>query len=105
MNDYELQIKSYRHFIETGRYDNDPEGKKSALAIIKSLEPLAERTEEERIEMFNSGAFNEVLKAYTEVTLKNCKLDDDTIHRVMGELNYTLDMMTAKEVLKKYRGW
>ena len=101
MNGYQMIADSYRTLLEREK-DID---RASIESKIKALDFLATATEEERLELFNSGAFNEVLKAYTEVTLKNCKLDDDTIRQVMGELNYTLDMMTAKEVLKKYRGW
>ena len=41
--------------------------------------------------MFDSGAFSDILKAYCKKAMQNCKIDDDTIDRVMSEIKWLLD--------------
>ena len=41
--------------------------------------------------MFDSGAFNEVMAAYCKKAMLNCKVDDETIDKVMSEIKWLLD--------------
>lgn len=45
--------------------------------------------------MFDSGAFSDILKAYCKKAMQNCKIDDDTIDRVMREIKWLLDTEKA----------
>ena len=87
MNSYQSYIESYKQILESNRKDIDREYIKSE---IKALEPFAERTDEEIIKMFDSGAFRDILKAYCKKAMQNCKIDD-TIDRVMSEIKWLLD--------------
>lgn len=97
MNGYQMHIDAYRQVLESDRTDIDRDFIK---AEIKALEPFAERTEEERLRMFNSGAYNEVLKAYCRKAMQNCNIDDNTISNVMNEIKWLLDTVGATEIIK-----
>ena len=69
MNNFQSDIESYKQILDSNRTDIDREYIK---AEIKALEPFAERTEEEIIKMFDSGAFSDILKAYCKKAMQNC---------------------------------
>lgn len=98
MNGYEFTIAAYKQVLESDREDIDRDYIK---AKIKSLEPFAERTEEERVKMFDSGAFNDVLKAYCKVAMNNCKFKKEDIIDVIAEINFLLDTVSANEIIKR----
>ena len=97
MNGYEFTIAGYKQILESDRQDIDRD---YIRAEIKSLEPFAERSEEERLKMFDSGAFNEVLKAYCKAAMKNCEIKQEDISRVLREISYLLDTVKASEIIK-----
>lgn len=97
MNSYQSNIDAYKQILESDRKDVDRE---YIQAEIKSLEPFAVRTEEERLKMFDSGAFNEVLEAYCKKAMQNCHVDDNTVSDVMSELKWLLDTVTANQIIK-----
>ena len=98
MNGYQITIDAYKQVLESGRTDVNREFIESK---IKALEPFAERNEEERIMLFDSGAFNDVMNSYCRVAMQNCNVGADVISGVMGELNWLLDTVGANEILKK----
>lgn len=98
MNGYQLQIDAFKQILQTDRKDID---RNYIKAEIKALEPFAKRTEEERIQMFNSGAFNDVLKSYCRVAMNNCNVDEKLIHNVLREINCLLDEVRVSEIIKK----
>lgn len=98
MNGYGMTVESYKELLGSNRTDMDKEFLK---AEIKALEPFVERTEEEIIRMFDSGAFNGVLKKYCEVAMKNCGFEYEEISRVLAEIGCLLDEIRANEIIKK----
>lgn len=98
MNSYQMHIDAYKQVLASDRTDIDRDYIK---AEIRALEPFAERTEEERIQMFNSGAFNDVLKAYCRKAMQNCNVDSETISNVMNEVKWLLDTVSANEIIKQ----
>ena len=70
------------------------------MAEIRALEPFAEQTDEKIIKMFDSGAFNEVMTAYCKKAMLNCKVDDETIDKVMSEIKWLLDTEKASQIIK-----
>ena len=97
MNNFQSDIESYKQILDSNRTDIDREYIK---AEIKALEPFAERTEEEIIKMFDSGAFNEVMAAYCKKAMLNCKVDDETIDKVMSEIKWLLETEKASQIIK-----
>ena len=70
------------------------------MAEIRALQPFADRTGKKIIKMFDSGAFSDILKAYCKKAMQNCKIDDDTIDRVMSEIKWLLDTEKASQIIK-----
>lgn len=97
MNRFQLDIESYKQMLENNSKDIDRD---YIMSEIKALEPFAERTEEEIIKLFDSGAFNEVMTAYCKKAMLNCKVDDETIDKVMGEIKWLLDTEKASQIIK-----
>ena len=67
---------------------------------IRALEPFCERTPEEILSMFNTGIFNDVLKAYCKVALKDSEVSRMDYECVMGQLEWLLDSVSAQSILK-----
>lgn len=101
MNGYQMHIDAYRSLLEKDREDMCDADKEYIRAQIKALEPFAERTEEERRMMFDTGAFNDVLKSYCKVAMQNCDIDDKVISQVLEEVAWLLDTVCADKILKR----
>ena len=72
MNGYQMTADSYRTLLEREK-DID---RASIESKIKALDFLATATEEERLELFNSSAFNDLVKGYFKMAFDNLKLED-----------------------------
>ena len=70
------------------------------MAEIRALQPFADRTGKKIIKMFDSGAFNEVMAAYCKKAMLNCKVDDETIDKIMSEIKWLLDTEKASQIIK-----
>ena len=69
-------------------------------AEIKALEPFADRTQSEIYKMFDTGAFNDILKAYCKVALVESGINTSDIDTVLQILNYLLETITSGEIVK-----
>lgn len=98
MNGYKLLIDSYKAALEREDKSIDRD---FIHAKIRSLEPFSERTNEEIVRMFDSGAFNDVLLAYCRVAMQNCHLDQEKINEVLEEVRWLLDTTGANEILNR----
>ena len=98
MNGYQIHIETYKRVLEQNRPDID---KEHIQAKIKALEPFAERTETEIIQMFDTGAFNNITKAYCKEAMKNCGVNDEIITNVISELKSLFDTIEATEIIKR----
>lgn len=97
MNQYEMIAKNYKALMKR---DDSNISNAYYESKIKVYTLLANLTESEIIEIFNSGAFNDVLKGYCKAAMKNCNIPDDKIKEVMEELKWLLDTMSAEEAEK-----
>lgn len=100
MKSYKILLDSYKQVLESCN-ESEKLDKAVIKAKIRSLEPFADRTEEEVVEMFDSGAFNDVLRAYCRVAMKNCNLSRKKTNEVLEELRWLLDTVGANEILNK----
>ncbi len=98
MDGYELQAASYEQYLET--HPVEPEVKEDLERKIKVLRLFIGTTEQERDEMFNSGAFNDICKGYFKKAMKNCDIPDATIATVLDEFKWLLDTMNATDARK-----
>lgn len=98
MNGYQMTADSYRTLLE--REQNIDRA--SIESKIKALDFLATATEEERLELFNSSAFNDVVKGYLKMAVDNMELEDEVRQGLLNELRYLFDTVGAKQAEDYY---
>lgn len=99
MQDYKILADSYKTVIEReAAKGNDITDLQSDL---KAFEYLAECNNDDIESLFNSGAFNDICKAYLSYSLKAANVDNEKIKEVMNEFNAAIDMMQAGEILQR----
>ncbi|MCD8250177.1 MAG: hypothetical protein LUC60_10085 [Lachnospiraceae bacterium] len=94
MNGYTLSAKAYKQLLEQ-RPDLSDADKANILKTIKSLELMAEMSDEDRNDLFDTGAFNDISYGYFKTALKRCDVDRDTMANILSEFRYLLDVMSA----------
>ena len=93
MNGFAMMAESYRKMVANGTMTST-----AAANDIKIYDFLGTCEGDDFYRLFDTSAFNDILKAYTRAALKNANLDEDTTQRVMNELRFLLDEKRAKEV-------
>lgn len=97
MNGYKLLADSYKQILDK----TDDEQKKANIEkSIKALETMADKTDDEIMEIFNTGAFNDILRAYCKKALINCNINRETTTAVMSELDWLLDTANCKDLMR-----
>lgn len=98
MNGYLVASDSYRQLLESNAEVDKVKIKKT----IKALDFLATCDRVERTELFNSGAFNNILKGYFLMAINNQNLDGNIKEGLMGEIKSLLDTVPATEAEDYY---
>lgn len=98
MNGYQITADSYRTLLQT---EPDIDRAKTEQKI-KALDFLASCSKEERLELFNSSAFNDVVKGYVLLALDNLKTDPEQRKAIINEVAYLFDIKTADEAEQYY---
>jgi len=101
MNGYELHSDSYKKYLEM-HPDMDENSKVDMQRKIKALDFLADSTKEERLELFNSSAFNDVVKGYFLMAVDNMKLEEKVRNGLLQELRWLFDTVSAEQAEKYY---
>lgn len=97
MNGYELHANAYRKILQEN--DSLSEDVKASIEReIKILDIMANLSEQERMMLFDTGAYNDVLKGYCRKAMQNCDIDHKKIQQVIGEIGYLLDTITASNI-------
>lgn len=95
MNGYEMMADSYRQLVKQGKID-----KETADGEIRVYDFLATCDSDDLCRMVDSSAFNDIIRAYVEMAVKNADIDEDSRNKVVGQLRWLFDEKTAKQVLK-----
>lgn len=101
MNGYELTANTYRRLLET---ETDHAAIADMQSKLKVYSFLAEITEQERLELFNSSAFNDVCKGYMLAALDSIGIDHDTQQKAVYAMAAQFDSMSAEQAEKYYMG-
>jgi hypothetical protein len=99
MNGYKLMAASYRQYLEQHPEEPD-EIKQQLLAEIKVNELLAGLSEQEIMMIFDSGAYNEVIKSYCRKAMEMANIAPDKLSEVRDNIGYLLETVKAGEVTK-----
>ena len=95
MNGYEMMAESYRQLVKHGEI-----GKETADKEIRIYDFLATCDTEDICRMVDSSAFNDIIRAFVEMAVKNADIDEDSRNKVVGQLRWLFDEKMAKEVLE-----
>ncbi len=93
MNGYILQAEAYKKLAEQGRIPKEEAERKRAVYAF-----LGTCTQDQIYDLFDSSAFNTIVKDYVKLTLKNTETDEETSEKIMQELRWLLDTKSSKEV-------
>lgn len=96
MNGYQFQADTYRKYLEQ---HPDEENKESIERTIKVNEFLATCTKEEIEELYNTGAFNEITKAYARKAMQNLGFKKKEVEAVQDEIKWLHDTVGSEIVL------
>ena len=92
---YKLWADNYKKLLETGKID-----KETAEQNIKIFDFLSTCDTDDICALADTGAFNDIIRAYCRKSMTNLDLDEKTVTAVMSELNWLFDMVNAKNILK-----
>ena len=95
MNGYEMMAESYRQLVKRGEID-----KETADKEIRVYDFLATCDSDDLCRMVDSSAFNDIIRAFVEMAVKNADIDEDSRNKVVGQLRWLFDEKMAKEVLE-----
>lgn len=96
MNGYIMQAETYRVLAERGQIPKEEADRKRAVyAFLGTIE------ESQRYDLFDSSAFNDIVKAYVKLALKNTEIDEEKTEEIMQELRWLFDTKSSKEVLEQ----
>ena len=105
MKNEETHINGYKVIADACRKllgEEQNIDKENTLRKIKTLDFLSTCTEQEINELFNSSAFNNIVKGYFLMACNNIKLDTSTSKTLLNELNLLFSEKTADEAETYY---
>ena len=95
MNGFEVVAESYRNLVRKGEAAEE-----QVKRDIEIYDFLAKCNNDDLCRMIDSSAFNDIIKAIVKVSLKKARIDKKTEEKILNEIRYIFDEMTAKEILK-----
>lgn len=97
MKIYGQMAKQYEKLISDGKV-SEAEGKSK----IKVYSFLSECDKDDLFTLTDTGVLNDIIKAYSELAIKQAELSDDDQRRTAEELHRIFDELHAKTVYNKY---
>lgn len=95
MNGYTMMAESYKKLMEQGKID-----KETAEKEIRIYEFLATCDTDDFCRMVDSSAFNDIIRAFLKMAVKNADIDEEAQDKVLNQLRWIFDEKSAKEVLE-----
>ncbi|MBO4675175.1 MAG: hypothetical protein J5601_03715 [Elusimicrobiaceae bacterium] len=98
INGFKLMADAYKKEL-----DNTPEEYRAEMqAKIKANEFLAGADDATIYALFDSSAFNTIVKGYVKLALHNTDTDSEKAREIMNEINYLFSIKTAQEAEAYY---
>ena len=100
---YDYRRIFYQGLAETAQRqlnENPEQHTEKRRECIKIFGFLGDLTEDELYKLFDTGAFNDIVKAYCETAAKKTGLNNEQTAALLEELKILFDFMGAKSILK-----
>lgn len=97
MNGFDLMADGCRRLAAQGKIDQEVAKKE-----IRIYEFLATCDTDDLCRMIDSSAFNDFIRAFLKLAVKEADLDEDSQDKVLSQLRWIFDEKSAKEVLNNY---
>ncbi len=97
MNGFKMMADSYRKLVNDGTITEE-----QAKRDIEIYDFLATCDNDDFCRMVDSSAFNDIIRAFLHKAVKDANVTKKTEEKLLGQLRYLFDEMTAKEVLNRY---
>ena len=92
MNGYIIQAEIYKELAEQGQISVEVADKMRAVyAFLGTIE------KDQFYALFDSGAFNSIVKGYVKLALRESEAGEEMTERVLNELRHLLDTTRAVE--------
>lgn len=98
MNGYELHANTYRETLKQQGDSLPQEVKASVEREIKILDIMAKLDEKERRMIFDTGAYNDIVKTYCKKAMEMHEMSEEDIQAVLGNIGYLFDTIRATEL-------
>ena len=98
MNGYELHANAYRDVLKREGDTLQQEVKASIEKEIKVLDIMAKLDEKERKMIFDTGAYNDIVKEYCRKAMEMHNMSYEDIQAVLGNIKYLFDSINATEL-------
>ena len=98
MNGYELNANAYRETLKQQGDSLPQEVKASVEREIKILDIMAKLDEKERRMIFDTGAYNDIVKTYCKKAMEMHEMSEEDIQAVLGNIGYLFDTIRATEL-------
>lgn len=100
MNGYQMHAQAYQKLLQReGLTDAE---RKDIESKIKVLSCMADLSEDERLKMFDTTAWNDVLKGYVKYAADVAKLPEKYRDALMQGIDSGLDTMNAERAERYY---
>ena len=99
MNGYAMMADSYRKLLAT---DSNAD-REFMERRITALEIMANTDRSTQYELFNSSAFNDIVRGYILMALDNAEAGRETSNAVLQEFNALLESVTAEQAENFYK--
>lgn len=96
MNGFKMMADSYRKLVSDGTITEE-----QAKRDIEIYDFLATCNQDDFCMMVDSSAFNDIIRAFLRLAVKNAELSKKSEDKVLNQLSWIFDEMSAKEVLNR----
>lgn len=97
MNGFEMQAYAYRQYLEKNPTNANREYLEKQIRVYDFLGSCSE---EEICMLYDSGAFNDITRAYCKKAMTNMELSKKDVKTVDDEIYKLHDLLSASEILK-----
>lgn len=94
MNGYKMISDSYKKLADEGKISREDAEKE-----IRIYDFLATCDIDDLCRIVDSSAFNDIIRAFVKMAVKNADIDEESQNKVISQLHWIFDEKSAKDLL------